>query len=108
MHDDSCPADPLLKFLAQEWTPHIVYALARHGTMRFGALRRTLPPGASARILSARLKDLAGAGYVQRRDRSDRVRHVEYSLTSSGLELDRMLRGSEAVMPARAATATTA
>lgn len=107
MHDDSCPADPLIKFLAQEWTPHIVFALARHGTIRFGALRRTLPPGVSARILSARLKDLAAAGYVERHDRSERSRHVEYALTPAGRELDRMLRDSEALMrPRRAAGAT--
>lgn len=96
--EDGCLADPLLKFFAQEWMSHVVFALARHGTLRFGALRRQLPPGISARVLSARLKALEAAGYVERRDLSERVRHVEYALTAQGLEVDAALSRSEALL----------
>ena len=97
---EACAADGFLKFFAQEWTSHIVLALARHGALRFGALRRQLPPGLSARVLSARLKALEAAGYVERRDLSGRVLHVEYSLTPSGLAVDAALASSESLMSA--------
>jgi DNA-binding HxlR family transcriptional regulator len=96
--EDGCLADPLLKFFAQEWMSHVVFALARHGTLRFGALRRQLPSGISARVLSARLKALEEAGYVERCDLSERVRHVEYTLTARGREVDAALARSEALL----------
>jgi DNA-binding HxlR family transcriptional regulator len=96
--DDHCLVDPLIKFFAQEWMSHVVFTLARHGTLRFGALRRQMPPGISARVLSARLKALEEAGYVERRDLSERVRHVEYGLTARGLEVDAALARSEALL----------
>lgn len=97
---EACAADGFLKFFAQEWTSHIVLALARHGALRFGALRRQLPPGLSARVLSARLKALEAEGYVERRDLSGRVLHVEYSLTASGLAVDSALARSESLISA--------
>jgi len=42
--DEHCLADGFLKFFSQEWMSHIVFSLARHGPLRFGALRRQLPP----------------------------------------------------------------
>lgn len=98
IREDGCLADPLLKFFAQEWMSHVVFTLAHHGTLRFGALRRQMPPGISARVLSARLKALEAAGYVERRDLSERVRHVEYVLTAQGLEVDAALARSEALL----------
>jgi DNA-binding HxlR family transcriptional regulator len=97
--DEGCLADPLLKFFAQEWMSHIVFTLARHGALRFGALRRQLPPGVSARVLSARLKALEAAGYVERRDLSERILHIEYSLTPAGKAIDAALRRSEILLP---------
>lgn len=94
----ACAADGFLKFISQEWMSHIVLALARHGSLRFGGLRRNLPPSISARVLSARLKALQAAGYVDRRDLSGRVLHVEYSLTAAGLAVDAALAGSEQLL----------
>jgi DNA-binding HxlR family transcriptional regulator len=93
-----CVADGFLKFFSQEWMSHVVLALARHGPLRFGALRRQLPPRISARVLSARLKVLEAAGYVERRDLSGRVLHVEYSLTTTGLAVDAALARSELLL----------
>lgn len=95
---EGCRVDPLLKFFAQEWMSHIVFALARHGTLRFGALRRQLPTAVSARVLSARLKALEAAGYVERRDLSERVLHVEYSLTATGRAVDAALAAGETLI----------
>lgn len=92
---EHCQVEPFLKFLAQEWTTHIIAALARNGSLRFGQLRRTLPGSISARILSLRLKDLEVAGYVNRRELDGRVRHVEYALTPAGKALDAALLRSE-------------
>lgn len=100
--EGGCLADPLLKFFAQEWMSHVVFALARHGSLRFGALRRQLPPGVSARVLSARLKALEAAGYVERRDLSGRVLHVEYSLTAIGRAIDAALKRSETLLTGNA------
>ena len=95
---ESCLAEPFLKFISQEWMSHIVRALARHGTLRFGALRRALPPAISARVLSARLKELEAQGYVEKRDLSGRIRHVEYRLTDQGRMIDAALAQSETLL----------
>lgn len=98
--DNNCPAEQFLKFFAQEWMSHIIAVLARDGTLRFGQLRRALPGAVSARVLSARLKGLEGAGYVVRRELDGRVRHVEYALTEAGQAIDRALAQAEVLVPA--------
>lgn len=94
----NCLAAPFLKFIAQEWMSHIIAALSRGGTLRFGELRRALPGAISARVLSARLKELEAAGHVSRRELEGRVRHVEYALTPSGQQIDQALREAEAAV----------
>ena len=90
-----CGVDPFVKFLAREWMNHIVWALAREETIRFGALRRALPGAISARVLSARLKELESHGLVSRYDAGKLPLHVEYSLTEQGWRLDAALRRGE-------------
>lgn len=92
-----CGVDHFLKFLAREWMSHIVWTLAREGSMRFGALRRALPGGVSARLLSARLKELESCGLVSRHDTGKLPLHVEYALTADGRTLHAALRRSEAL-----------
>ncbi len=103
--DNNCPAEQFLKFFAQEWMSHIIAVLARDGTLRFGQLRRALPGAISARVLSARLKELELAGYVIRRELDGRVRHVEYELTTDGHAIDRALADAESLVPAAPAGA---
>ena len=95
--DDGCTIDPFLKFLAREWTSHIVWILGRKEVMRFGALRRALPGAVSARVLSARLKELETCGLVSRHDAGKLPLHVEYRLTNDGRLLHAALRRSEAL-----------
>lgn len=90
-----CPFDPSLKFLATEWTSHIIWTLGRQGDLRFGALRRALPGEVSARVLSARLKQLAAAGLIHRQDISAVPPHVIYSLTERGRQADALLNKVE-------------
>jgi DNA-binding HxlR family transcriptional regulator len=93
--DPGCVVDPFLKFLAREWTSHIVWTLGRQEAMRFGALRRVLPGAVSARVLSARLKELEACGLVSRHDAGRLPLHVEYRLTEDGRRVDAALRRSE-------------
>lgn len=93
--DAGCAVDPFLKFLAREWTSHIVWTLGRAEAMRFGALRRALPGAVSARVLSSRLKELEACGLVSRHDSGRLPLHVEYRLTEGGRRLDAALRRSE-------------
>jgi DNA-binding HxlR family transcriptional regulator len=90
-----CPFDRVLKFLSSEWTAHIIWTLGRRGEMRFGALRRALPGDVSARVLSARLKQLVSAGLVHRHDVGSVPPHVIYSLTQDGERADDLLGGVE-------------
>ena len=92
-----CGVDHFLKFLAREWMSHIVWTLAREKSMRFGALRRALPGAVSARVLSARLKELESYGLVSRHDAGKLPLHVEYELTADGRVLHAALRRSEAL-----------
>jgi DNA-binding HxlR family transcriptional regulator len=92
-----CPINPFVKFLAREWTSHILWKLAREKSMRFGALRRALPGSISARVLSKRLKELESYGLVSRHDAGKLPLHVEYRLTEDGRRLDAALRRSEAL-----------
>lgn len=91
-----CRLDDFLNFLAQRWMSHIVWTLAQHPAVRFGALRRALPGEISARVLSNRLKDLEEEGFVVRRDLGTMPLHVEYSLTPRGRLLDAELQRGEA------------
>jgi DNA-binding HxlR family transcriptional regulator len=74
---------------------HILWTIASHETIRFGALRRALPGAISPRVLSARLKALEEEGFVIRRDLGTIPLHVEYSLTAKGRMLHATLLRNE-------------
>ncbi|MBC8049900.1 MAG: helix-turn-helix transcriptional regulator [Chitinophagales bacterium] len=88
---EGCPLDKLLKFFATEWTAHIIWTLGRTDELRFGMLRRSLPGDVSARVLSARLKQLVAKGLINRNDFGTTPLHVSYSLTAEGKLLDALL-----------------
>jgi DNA-binding HxlR family transcriptional regulator len=79
-----CPLDPVLKLLALKWLVHIVWYLGRSKSMRFAELQRQLPGMVSAKVLSARLRELDALGVVQREDKGVSPPHVEYRLTEYG------------------------
>jgi DNA-binding HxlR family transcriptional regulator len=85
-----------LKLVSQEWVGHILHALGSQGAQQFGALRRALPRGVSARVLSAKLKTLESLGHVTRSEgHLGRIRTVTYALTDSGRAIDAVLRSTE-------------
>jgi DNA-binding HxlR family transcriptional regulator len=90
-----CPLDPALNLLAQKWLVHIVWYLGRTETLRFAELQRQLPGKVSAKVLSARLKQLEVLGMVERHDKGTSPPHVEYRLTSYGRSVNDLLESVE-------------
>jgi DNA-binding HxlR family transcriptional regulator len=98
-NDDSgplgCPLDPALALLAQKWLVHIVWLLGRAESLRFTELQRQVPGDVSAKVLSARLKQLETLKMIARDDKGTSPPHVEYRLTSYGRSIDGLLVGIE-------------
>jgi DNA-binding HxlR family transcriptional regulator len=95
-HSESsgCPLDPVLNFLALKWLVHIVWLLGQAQTMRFAELQRQLP-GVSAKVLSARLKQLEMLALLEREDKGTNPPHVIYRLTPYGHSVNEFLAGIE-------------
>jgi DNA-binding HxlR family transcriptional regulator len=74
-----------MEFLGGAWTPNIIWNLIG-GARRFSELRADIPV-ISAKVLSARLKELEEIGIVDRVVQPTSPPSVEYSLTSLGREL---------------------
>ena len=84
-----CPRfQQALEILGKRWTGLVVQALLG-GPQRFSALVKTLEV-VSERMLVERLKELEGAGVVERRQLADSP-HVEYALTEKGRALGDVL-----------------
>jgi len=71
--------------IAGAWAPNVIWSL-RAGPRRFNELRIDIPP-VSAKVLSARLSELAERGVVTRNVRPTSPPSVEYELTELGAEL---------------------
>ena len=71
--------------IAGAWAPNVIWSL-RAGPRRFNELRIDIPP-VSAKVLSARLSELAERGVVNRNVRPTSPPSVEYELTDLGKEL---------------------
>lgn len=74
-----------IELIGKRWTGAIVCALI-DGPMRFGELGRTVP-GLSDRLLSQRLRELEGAGLIEREVEAATPVRVIYSLTERGAGL---------------------
>lgn len=71
--------------IAGAWAPNVIWCL-RAGPRRFNELRIDIPP-ISAKVLSARLSELAERGVLNRSVRPTSPPSVEYELTELGKEL---------------------
>jgi DNA-binding HxlR family transcriptional regulator len=91
-----CGLDPILSFLALKWLVHIVWFLGQQESLRFAELQRRLPgAGISAKVLSARLKQLESLAIVEREDKGTKPPHVVYRLTAYGRSVNEFLRALE-------------
>ena len=74
-----------MALLRGAWAPNVIWYLSAH-PRRFGELRVDIPR-ISARVLSARLRELESKGVVARRVMPTSPPSVEYELTELGREL---------------------
>ena len=80
-----CPLTECMKLLRGAWAPNVIWYLSAQ-PRRFGELRVDIPP-ISARVLSARLRELEAKGVITRRVVPTSPPSVEYDLTELGREL---------------------
>lgn len=86
----TCPLMECMKLLGGAWTPNLLWYLSA-GPRRFGELRVDIP-AISAKVLSARLRDLEEKAVVSRRVMPTSPPSVEYALTPLGRELLPVIR----------------
>jgi len=85
--DKGCPVAKIMKILSMKWNMLILRELnGDKGKKRFNTLIDVLKP-ISSRTLSKRLKELEKVGLVKREKFNEIPPRVEYSLTSSGVEI---------------------
>ncbi len=80
-----CDLTECMAMLAGAWAPNVIWHL-RAGPRRFNELSIDIPP-ISAKVLSARLKDLQSRGVVKRQVKPTSPPSVEYQLSELGKEL---------------------
>lgn len=81
----ACPLSETLALLRGAWAPNVIWCLSAE-PRRFGELRHDMPR-ISARVLSARLRELETRGLVARRALDTSPPSAEYALTPLGREL---------------------
>lgn len=92
---EPCALSTCMKVLAGAWAPNIIWHL-KAGPRRFNELRADIPP-ISAKVLSARLRELQQRGVVLRHIRNTSPPSVEYELTQLGAQLVPALEAIAAV-----------
>lgn len=80
-----CPLTECMALLGGAWTPNVIWYLS-DGPRRFGELRVDIPP-ISAKVLSARLRELEDQGVITRKLLATSPPSAEYELTELGNEL---------------------
>ena len=80
-----CPLTECMKLLHGAWAPNVIWYLSA-GPRSFGELRHDIPP-ISARVLSARLRELESKGLITRHLLDTSPPSAEYALTDLGREL---------------------
>lgn len=80
-----CALTQCMALLRGAWAPNVIWHL-RGGPRRFGELRVDIPL-VSAKVLSARLRELEGRGLIDRCLLATSPPSAEYALTDLGREL---------------------
>ena len=83
---DDCPMRRTLELLSGKWRTHIIYALCKKPSCRFGELKKAVPRITNT-MLTSTLRDLESLGIVHREQFNEIPPHVEYSLTEKGKAL---------------------
>jgi DNA-binding HxlR family transcriptional regulator len=80
-----CPMGACMALLGGAWTTNVVWQLSG-GPRRFGELLKDIP-GISAKMLTARLRELEEKGVLTRQVMASSPPSVEYALTELGAQL---------------------
>ncbi|HJA07599.1 MAG TPA: helix-turn-helix transcriptional regulator [Candidatus Mailhella merdigallinarum] len=83
---EACPVKKTLVLISGKWNARVLYELVTQGSVRFGALRKSIPD-ISNTMLTATLRFLEEQGLVHREQFNEIPPHVEYSLSESGKAL---------------------
>ena len=81
-----CPVEVTLGLVGNKWKLLILRELFRNGTMRFNQMHRAIA-GITQKVLSEKLKQMEGSGFVLRKAYPEVPPKVEYSLTPVGRTL---------------------
>lgn len=88
-----CPAEAVLRGVSGKWKPRILL-LATQAPVRFSRLLRALP-GSNKQSITDALRELEGDGLLHRTVVRPKPLHVEYTLTTLGLQVVPLLKGME-------------
>jgi DNA-binding HxlR family transcriptional regulator len=83
--EERCPIGKCMELLGGAWTPSLIWHLSG-GARRFSELQADMKP-ISAKMLTARLRELEGQGVITRAVMPTSPPSVEYTLTELGREL---------------------
>lgn len=81
--DSECSIIYTLAVVGGKWRWLIIYKLSEAGVLRYGELKRTLPP-ITHKMLSQELKELEAQKLIHREEYHQVPPKVEYSLTEKG------------------------
>ncbi|MFZ5351866.1 MAG: winged helix-turn-helix transcriptional regulator [Bacillota bacterium] len=80
---DNCPLTYALNLIGGKWRLPVIWALHKHGTIRYNELKRTID-GITDMMLAQTLKELEAYEIVKRDQFMEVPPRVEYSLTENG------------------------
>lgn len=84
--NSECPIIYTLAVVGGKWRWLIIYKLSEEGILRYGELKRSLPP-ITHKMLSQELKELEAEKLIHREEYHQIPPKVEYSLTQKGKTL---------------------
>lgn len=80
------PLESIYDYLSKKWTMSIIITIGNFGNLRFSDLLGRMK-GATAKIISQRLKELEKEGIMKRNSFNETPPRVEYELTRKGKKL---------------------
>lgn len=83
---DDCPVVPVVDLVFSRWTTPVLWVLAHDGPQRFTDIRRRLAP-VTAKVLTARLRQLERDGLVHRASTEGVLGRSSYTITDLGRSL---------------------
>lgn len=90
LEPDLCRVEDALDIIVGKWKPVILLNLMKHGTMRFSALKRSIPE-ITQKMLTKHLRELEKEDIIDRVVYPQVPPKVEYSITEYGRSLEDIL-----------------